>query len=378
MELNKIYNEDCLEGLKMLNDNSVQMTVTSPPYFNLRRYTDKDKEIGIEDSVEEYINKLEKIFQEIYRITKNDGSCYVNISDTYNKKGSLLCVPDKFKLMMIEIGWVCRNEIIWHKPNAIPNSAKNRFTNDFEKVYFFTKSKYYKFNTQYEERLTEVKQKDKVNKDKVTKSKYKDTSQEVKHRQGMSKDRNDKFIYVRNDLPEQQYFVSFLRDNITKNYLLENSDIKKSTIDHWFRRDKGGFSYPKVDDWKKVRELFDTNDLVFKDVDKGLLTVTKETSDIDKNAHKGRIKRTVWSINTKRLDKSHFAAYPLELIETPILASSNVGDIVLDPFMGSGTTAIGCIKNKRKYIGFELSKEYLNIANDRIKEFISEKELTNK
>ncbi len=121
----------------MLNDNSIQMTVTSPPYFNLRKYTNKDEEVGIENTVDEYIDKLEKIFYEVYRITKNDGSCYVNISDTYNNKGSLLCVPDRFKLMMVEMGWVCRNEIIWHKPNAIPNSAKTRFTNDFEKVLFF-------------------------------------------------------------------------------------------------------------------------------------------------------------------------------------------------------------------------------------------------
>lgn len=366
MEYNKIYNMDCLQGLKKLEDKTINMVITSPPYFNLREYTNDNKEVGKETYVQDYINKLSDIFKEVYRVLSDDGSCYVNIGDTYGKNGSLLCVPDLFKIEMIKLGFICRNEIIWHKPNAIPNSAKNRFTNDFEKVYFFTKSKYYKFNTQYEDRLTEVKQKDKTSNDSSIKSKYKDTVQEVKHRQGMSKDRSNKVIYVRNELPEQQYFVSFLRDNITKNHLLENSDIKKSTIDHWFRRDKGGFSYPKVDDWKKVRGLFNNNDLDFKDIDKGLLTVTKETTDIDKNAHKGRIKRTVWSINTKRLDKSHFAAYPLELIETPILASSNKGDIVLDPFMGSGTTAISCINHNRKYIGFELSKEYCDICKDRI------------
>ena len=130
MELNKIYNEDCLEGIRKIEDKTIQMTVTSPPYFNLRTYTDSENEVGRERNVDEYINNLKNIFLEVFRVTKDDGSCYVNISDTYGKNGSLLCVPDKFKLMMISLGWVCKNEIIWHKPNAMPSSAKNRFTND--------------------------------------------------------------------------------------------------------------------------------------------------------------------------------------------------------------------------------------------------------
>lgn len=362
MDINKIYNEDCLEGLKSIQDKSIQMSITSPPYFNLRKYTDKSEEVGIENNVGDYIDKLSKIFSEVYRITKDDGSCYVNISDTYNKKGSLLCVPDRFKIMMTQIGWICRNEIIWHKPNAIPNSAKTRFTNDFEKVYFFTKSKYYKFNTQYEKRKTNTPKK--LTKQKTKSSKY-DEESEYKYRQGMSRNRHLKIVKVRKKLPSQELFVKFLRDNVAKKDIYENTDIKKSTVDHWFRKDKGGFSYPKVEDWEKVRFLF-KNCKGFSEIDTGLLTVTEEYADINKNAHLGRIKRTTWSITTKPLNDKHYASYPLELIETPILASTDENDLVLDMFMGSGTTALACIKHNRNYIGFELSSEYCNIAKNRI------------
>ncbi|WNM51107.1 DNA methyltransferase [Staphylococcus phage Alsa_3] len=365
MDLNVIYNKDCLTGLKEIDTETIQLTVTSPPYFNLRNYTNLDKEIGIESTVSDYINNLRKVFEEVYRVTKQDGSCYVNISDTYDKKGSLLCVPDRFKIMMIQLGWICRNEIVWHKPNAIPNSAKNRFTNDYEKVYFFTKNKYYKFNTQYEDRKSSIPKTKKSN--KISNGKYQGTI-ESQYRQGMSKDRHLKTVKVRKELPSQEQFVDFLRNNITKKELYKISSIKKSTIDHWFRRDKGGFSYPKVNDWKQVRHLF-TNCKDYETIDKGLTSITEEVADVNKNAHLGRIKRTTWSINTKPLKEKHFASYPLELVETPILASSNENDIVLDPFIGSGTTAISCILNKRQFIGFELSSEYTNLANKRINEF---------
>ena len=87
-----------------------------------------------------------------------------------------------------------------------------------------------------------------------------------------------------------------------------------------------------------------------------------------KNVDKGRIKRAVRSINTKPFKGCHYAPYPESLIETPIKACCPVNGIVLDPFMGSGTTAVVAVKNKRNYIGFELSKEYCDIALERVRE----------
>ena len=362
MELNKIYNEDCLEGIKKIGDKTIQMTVTSPPYFNLRTYTDSEKEIGKEQTVDEYINNLKNIFLEVLRVTKEDGSCYVNIADTYGKNGSLLCVPDKFKLMMISLGWVCRNEIIWHKPNAMPSSAKNRFTNDYEKIYFFTKKRKYKFNTQYEERLSKVPNKNK----KRGTSKYLDIEHETKHRQGMNKERGSKLIETRKELPPQDFFVSFLRSRTSIKELCENTDLKKSTIEHWFRRDTTGFSYPSVENWNAIKYLIDDWSKDFFKIDYGLTEVSYEYDDVNKNAHKGRIQRTLWSIPTKKLKEKHFAPYPKELIETPIKASTDENDIVLDPFMGSGTTGVVALNLNRKFLGFEISEEYCEIAQERI------------
>ena len=363
MELNKIYNEDCLEGIRKIEDKTIQMTVTSPPYFNLRTYTDSENEVGRERNVDEYINNLKNIFLEVFRVTKDDGSCYVNISDTYGKNGSLLCVPDKFKLMMISLGWVCKNEIIWHKPNAMPSSAKNRFTNDYEKIYFFTKKRKYKFNTQYEERLSKVPNKNK----KRGTSKYLDIEHESKHRQGMNNERGNKLIEIRKDLPPQDFFVSFLRSRTSIKKLCENTDLKKSTIEHWFRRDTTGFSYPSVEDWNAIKYLVDDWSKDFSKIDNGLTNVSYEYDDVDKNSHKGRIQRTLWSIPTKKLKEKHFAPYPKELIETPIKASTDENDVVLDPFMGSGTTGVVALNLNRNYIGFEISEEYVEIANERIK-----------
>lgn len=176
-QLNKIYQADALSFLCSLPDNSIDMLITSPPYWNLRDYG-VDGQLGLEPTFEKYINKLCAIFDEAKRVLKPSGSCWVNLGDTYsgNKKGKTdqkvcdylkdtskginkkavitakcLCqIPSRFAVEMCNRGWVLRNEIIWHKPNAMPCSVKDRFTVDFEKLFFFTKSGKYHFKPQYE------------------------------------------------------------------------------------------------------------------------------------------------------------------------------------------------------------------------------------
>jgi hypothetical protein len=182
----------------------------------------------------------------------------------------------------------------------------------------------------------------------------------------MCKVRGSKLIEVRNYLPSQEVLVNYLRSKSSVKALSEVSDIKVTKVEHWFRKDRLGFAYPSVEDWRKVREYLDDYSDLFYGIDNGLLTVDYETDDINKNANKGRIKRAVWSINTKPSKYKHFAMYPEELILTPILASSNIGDIILDPFMGSGTTGIVSKKLMRGFIGIELDEGYFNIAKERI------------
>ena len=371
LNLNTIYLGDALELLKKMPSESIDMCITSPPYWGLRDYG-VDGQLGNEETYEEYLSKLSDIFKEVKRVLKKQGSCWVNLGDVYSKnnsigvkKHSLIGIPDRFKLNMIDNGWLCRNEIIWHKPNAMPSSSKTRFNTDYEKIFFFTKDDLYYFETQYEEAKTKYSKP--ISKSKN--SKYLDDNQEKSVRQGMSRTRGLKLIEVRPNLPTQEEFITFLRNRTTVKKLCSEVDsIKKTTIEHWFRKDVKGFSYPTVEDWNKVRHLLNDKSSEFELIDFQLTYVTYETDDINKNIHKGRIKRAVWSINTKPFKGCHFAPYPKELIYTPILACCPPNGIVLDIFMGSGTTAIVSKELNRNYIGIDLNKEYIEVANKRIKE----------
>lgn len=360
----------CLESLKKMENESVDLVVTSPPYWSLRDYG-VDGQIGNENTFEDYIENLLTIFKEVYRVLKKTGSCWVNIGDVYSqsnnigvKKQSLICIPDRFKLGMINSGWLCRNEIIWHKPNAMPSSSKTRFNNDYEKMFFFTKSDVYYFETQYEEAKTK---KIPTNKKTKTKdSKYINIDQESSVRQGMNKSRGNKLIEVRPKLPNQEEFVTFIRGRTNIKNICENSEVNRTKAEHWFRRDKKGFAFPSIEDWNKVKYLIDDFSEEFQQFDEMLTYMEYETDDIYKNIDKGRIKRAMWSINTKPFKGGHFAPFPQGLVETPIKACCPPNGVVMDIFMGSGTTGVEALKQEKRFIGLEINEEYIEIAKNRI------------
>lgn len=360
MKSNCIMHGDCIELLRQMPAESIDMVITSPPYFNLRDYG-VDGQIGKEEDYERYIDNLVSVFDEVKRVLKDGGSCWVNLDDVYMNQ-SLIGIPDRFKVRMIEKGWLCRNEIIWHKPNAMPSSAKTRFNNDFEKLFFFTKRKKYFFRTQYEPMKT------RPTKGTGGKSegKYKGQDQEASVRQGMTKKRGEKLVFLRKNLPEQSAFVDFMRQKASVDLIVESTSLKRSKVEHWFRRDTSGFAYPSVEDWNEVKWILDDWSEEFRKLDAQMTEVTIETDDILKNVHRGRIKRTVWSISTKPFKGYHYAAFPEELVRTPILACTDEGGIVLDPFSGSGTTAIVAKKLNRQYIGMDLNPEYVDMARERL------------
>lgn len=369
LQRNVIHQGDVLQVLKSLPSESVDMCITSPPYWGLRDYG-VDGQLGNESTYTDYLLKLNEIFIEVKRVLKQQGSCWVNIGDVYSnsnatgiKKQSLIGLPDRFKLNMIDSGWLCRNEIIWHKPNAMPSSAKTRFNNDYEKLFFFTKDDLYYFETQYEQ----AKSSTPPTSSTKNLGKYLNDTQEKSVRQGMSKSRGTKIIEVRPKLPSQEVFVEFMRSRTSiKQIVSEVQDIKKTTVEHWFRRDTKGFSYPSIEDWNRIKYLVDDYSEEYNNIDYQLTYVEYETDDINKNIHKGRIKRAVWSINTKPFKGCHFAPYPTELIRTPILSCCPNNGIVLDIFMGSGTTGVVAKELGRDYIGIELNEEYISIAEKRI------------
>lgn len=284
IETNIIHNCDCLEGLRSLPDNVIDMCITSPPYYNLRDYK-HSKQLGIEDTREHFINNLVDIFEEVRRVLKPEGSCWVNIGDTYKNK-ELQQVPSRLEIAMTDKGWILRNEVIWEKPNPQPISAKDRLWTNHEKLFMFVKSKKYYF-----------------------------------------------------DQPRVPQAESSIKRAFSKN----NLDKRKDKGDNG----KAGFSITSQ-----------RQDLHYEKLRQEILAGKIPT----------RPKFTVWRIPGSRFKGGHFAVYPVELLLDPIKSCSPEGGIVLDPFMGSGTTAVAALELNRKYIGFELNEEYVRLANERIQE----------
>lgn len=171
----KILTGNALTQLRTLEPESVDCCVTSPPYYALRDYGAKGQ-IGLEPTPAAYLENLLAVFDEVRRVLKKTGTLWVNLGDTYGGSGkggmgknswkngesskypkvrgqhdkSLLQIPARFAIAMTERGWTLRNKIIWHKPNCMPASVKDRFTVDYEEVLFFAKSPRYHFTQQLE------------------------------------------------------------------------------------------------------------------------------------------------------------------------------------------------------------------------------------
>jgi len=504
METNIILQGDCLSRLKELPDESISMVVTSPPYWALRDYG-VDGQLGLESTFQEYINKLCDIFDEVKRVLRKDGSVYVNIGDRYagnmgkksgwtdNKLGfekeeaiengvcltnktkikhelpqkSLVQIPHRFAIEMANRGWILRNTIIWHKPNCMPSSANDRFTIDFEYVFFFTKNKNYYFEQQYEPLKTSTfnrcnypythNKADKTTMASLSKYGYRPEEHPGRNKRTVwnnievpyAVQPRDKEVVEYRNLPDINQFSNFI-NNKRKDIgiTIDEVEIKfdSQAPHHWFN----GESFPSKEDYHKLKELLNIDSTY----DEQMFTIYLKSAEKTTVLPDMRNMRTVWQITTKSFKEAHFAVYPTELIETPIKAScpeficnncgkprtkrynktgypdpeNNTDDqgrlkasggiatdtgrrkelsglkhaefklenpdmfigysdcgckdrfepgIVLDPFMGSGTTALVALKLNRRFLGIELNSKYIEIANARIKPYLSQTKLPN-
>lgn len=139
-----IINCDARTALSKIVPNSVDTIVTSPPYYSQRDYLTKNQ-IGLEQSPDEYINNLVEVFECARVALKDDGTLWLNLGDKFID-GKLLGMPWRVALAMAESGWILRSDIIWHKPNAMPTSIKNRPTPDHEYIFMFSKQKNYYYD----------------------------------------------------------------------------------------------------------------------------------------------------------------------------------------------------------------------------------------
>lgn len=334
--INKTHVGDCRQLLKQLADQkaSVQMCVTSPPYWNLRDYG-VEGQLGLEPTLQEWIDNLVDVFECVRNVLADDGTLWVNLGDSYSHSGSGTRDPEKwpkqssndhvppskpqaFKLKDLigqpwrlafalqDTGWYLRSDIIWSKPNPMPESVKDRPTKSHEYVFLFSKSPNYYYNADaIKERVTgnAHARGDGINK-KIAGWKYGEGSHSTIEHAKSSKDTGR---------AEQG-----LRDS-TK-----------------FGRGKGWRTKQNASFSAAVNELIDV-----------------------RNA------RSVWTIPTEQFPAGHFATFPQALVERCILAGSRAGDIVLDPFMGSGTMAQVATNLGRKFIGIELNPAYVEMHSLR-------------
>jgi DNA modification methylase len=293
---------DCRETLKEF-DGKARMCVTSPPYYGLRDYGGEENQIGQEQTPDQYIENLIQVFREVKNVLKDDGTLWVNLGDSYYnyrpgrgqglvkqtvsntkqdlpdvcprrgnrlpglKEKDLIGIPWMFAFAMRADGWYLRQDIIWHKPNPMPESVRDRCTKSHEYIFLFSKN---------------------------------------------------------------------------KKYFYDNEAIKEPAKD-WGTRDRTNGKYHNEG------------------------TGLQPHSGLSKS-YPTKNKRSVWSVTNKPYKGSHFAVFPPDLIEPCIKAGSEKGDIVLDPFMGSGTTAVVSKSLGRHYIGCELHEEYGKLIQKRLSE----------
>jgi len=414
MEKIKILQGNCIDKIKELKDNSIDCVVSSPPYFGLRDYG-VDGQFGLEKTYQDYLANTVKVFETFKPKLKDTATIWWNVGDSYSsgkrtsttnqslrggkdygvtrtpvqngiKEKDLLMIPNRVAIALQAAGWYIRSEIIWHKPNPMPESVRDRPTSCHEKIWLITKNKKYYYDADAIREplastlLTRLNQPNLKNQKGSTRAnggmksngnmkavfgKYQTDENEKKHRQGMSKTRGTKLVETRPKLPSQKEFVNYLRNKTTLKDLVKNTDIKKTTIEHWFRNDEIGFAFPSVEDWNKIKDLINDWTNEFNKIDYGL-SYTETHLDEVKNNPIGRNKRNVWTITTKPCKEAHFATFPKDLIEPCIKAGSPEGGVVLDPFGGSGTTGIVAQSLNRQAILIELNKDYINIAKKRI------------
>ena len=303
----EIYQGDCLEVLRTLPDESIHCCVTSPPYWGLRDYG-VEGQLGLESTPEEYIENMVKVFREVKRVLRKDGTLWLNLGDSYAGSGrgptgrngignqekrqgfhspkvviptglkpkDLVGIPWRVAFALQADGWYLRQDIIWHKPNAMPESVKDRCTKAHEYIFLLTKNSKYYFNSDL-----------------------------------IREPNQDKYDGKRGSTKTRTKFQSAMRT------MSDKEEMKKYST-------------------------------------------------------QGRNKRTVWNIPTKPFKEAHFAVFPPALIEPCILAGCPAGGVVLDPFMGSGTTGMVAAMHQRNFIGFELNPEYCKMAEKRIEPYLKQ------
>ena len=381
----EILHGDVLDKLATISDETIDVIISSPPFWSLRDYS-VEGQIGLEPDFHDYLNTMQKVMDGLKRVLKPTGTCWINLGDTYNSSGSssnhprywdgreknidggikqvsksvetksLLGIPQRFMINCIDNGWICRNDIVWSKVNAMPSSVKDRFSNKHERIFFFSKNKRYYFDldavrvpsktaskpfnvrvrdsdtNRFLQGATDSEKQNhngkgeyngKASKEYLQKwIKNEDSIHGTNANNPKGKNPGDVFydkskpyavveregiIYYR-DLPEHDKIREFLND-ARKKAKFTIDDLEELygnfTPHHWFERDG---SYPTIEDWQKIKKILQFDDRFD---DQMLIEYPKDAAKIDNP--KGKNPGDIFQINPKPFPEAHFATFPLEL-----------------------------------------------------------------
>lgn len=387
--MNRILIGDVLTGLAQLPDGCVQTCVTSPPYYGLRDYG-VDGQIGLESSPAEFIGRMVEVFRAVRRVLHPSGTAWVNMGDSYagsrsvpdtnspllSKRNNHSQAPSAQKLIAsrrrdnAEIprsdiafpgykpkdmmgmpwmlafalradGWYLRQDIIWHKPNPMPESVTDRCTKAHEYLFLLSKSERYYYDVE-------------AIKEPCSPNTHARMAQNVAAQNGSHRAHGE----GKTNGTMKAVLAGSSRSNMPFGW--GHGDQPRTAVELSAAKNNGvgfGHGYDKTTKPRARKLAAD-----------GSGTKTNASFEQATRGHVDtRNKRSVWTINTQAYKEAHFATFPEQLVEPCILAGSRPGDLVLDPFMGSGTTAVVAQRLGRNYVGCELNPDYAAMAERRIR-----------
>ena len=400
----KILLGDVFEKIKEIPDETVDVVCTSPPYWGLRDYG-VEGQMGMEPDFHDYLAKLNTLMRELRRVLKKTGTVWVNLGDTYStvsggmkdiakgntkqygkiqyldkgtenkevygidqtnmKKGlkpkCRVGIPERFYINCIDDGWIARNHIVWTKNNAMPSSVKDRFTNKWESVFFFAKEKKYYFNLDVvrEECITKPKPFNvRVRDSNNARFLQKATDEEKANHNKKGEKKSD-------DGKVKPHWNTTMRERV--NQARKDGNIHYNPLGNPLGKNPGDvFEYRTGTDLKENYDGSKYDNQKEEGLHRQGLYKGKYADSKDINHPLGKNPGDIFLINTKAYKGAHFAVFPPALPEKILKCSCPKDGLVLDPFLGSGTTAWVAQQLNLNWIGIELNEEYAKIAKDRL------------
>ena len=395
MTQHRILVGDCIEKMRTLPDKSAHTCVTSPPYFGLRDYG-VDGQIGLEQTPSEFICRLVEVFREVRRVLRDDGTAWVNMGDSYAgswgahgrddmgvgistisqrqvmasqrkakasthtqyKPKDLMGMPWRLAFALQDDGWYLRQDIIWHKPNPMPESTRDRCTKAHEYIFLLSKSRRYHCDMEAIREPANLTGKGSANGFRGG-AYVNGTTFENAEGGGRTSPGNTVPPTKSNNGVGWGHGTDAKSRNRQRVTVPTGWDTSTGDVGHGAFH-KEGAERARRDSFKREDSK---REQVIPGQNKGTHRPDREESTWDTAT---RNKRSVWTVATHSFKDAHFATFPPDLIRPCVLAGAPRGGVVLDPFGGAGTTAVVAMQEGRKSILCELNPDYAAMAERRI------------